>query len=179
MLAENWDAPIVIASNVQLLESLFSNRPSACRKLHNLMDAVILFDEAQSLPAQLAVPTLAALSHLSAAYRTSVVFAIATQPAFDSLYETISKHSTSSWRPIEAVPDHPALFAALQQVDATNERLCTIPPLAALPRHLCDILYHRHRCRIPESRRSSARHPRSSSAVIAKCNKSRFADRRA
>ena len=119
LLAENWDAPIVITTNVQLLESLFSNRPSACRKLHNLMESVILFDEAQSLPAHLAVPTLAALSHLSSTYRSSIVFATATQPAFDSLHETVSNHSASGWQPIETVPDHPALFAALQRVAVT------------------------------------------------------------
>jgi len=119
LLAENWDAPIVITSNVQLLESLFSNRPSACRKLHNLMEAVILFDEAQSLPAQLAVPTLAALSHLSAAYRASVVFATATQPAFDALHPAVSQHASPGWQPVEVVPDHPALFAALQRVTVT------------------------------------------------------------
>ncbi|AUB82865.1 CRISPR-associated endonuclease Cas3'' [Candidatus Thiodictyon syntrophicum] len=119
LLAENWDAPIVITTNVQLLESLFSNRPSACRKLHNLMESVILFDEAQSLPVQLAVPTLAALSHLSAAYRTSVVFATATQPAFDSLHEAVSKHAAPGWQPVEAAPDHPALFAALKRVAVT------------------------------------------------------------
>lgn len=117
LLAENWDAPIVITSNVQLLESLFSNRPSACRKLHNLMESVILFDEAQSLPAHLAVPTLAALSHLSAAYRSSVVFATATQPAFDSLHESVSLYAAPGWQPVEAVPSHPALFTALKRVD--------------------------------------------------------------
>lgn len=82
LLSENWDAPIVLTTNVQLLESLFSNRPAACRKLHHLRDAVILFDEAQSLPQGLVVPTLAALSHLSAANHSSIVFATATQPAF-------------------------------------------------------------------------------------------------
>ena len=116
LLAENWDAPIVLTTNVQLLESLFSNRPSSCRKLHNLMDSVILFDEAQSLPQHLAVPTLAALSHLSAAYRSSVVFATATQPAFDTLNEAVKKHAVSGWRPIEVVPEHPVLFAALERV---------------------------------------------------------------
>lgn len=116
LLAENWDAPIVLTTNVQLLESLFSNRPSACRKLHNLMESVILFDEAQSLPSNLAVPTLAALSHLSAAYRSSVVFATATQPAFDTLYEAVAKHAVQGWQPREAVPEHPALFAALERV---------------------------------------------------------------
>lgn len=116
LLAENWDAPIVLTTNVQLLESLFSNRPSSCRKLHNLMDSVILFDEAQSLPQHLAVPTLAALSHLSAAYRSTVVFATATQPAFDTLNEAVRKHAVQGWQPIEAVPEHPALFAALKRV---------------------------------------------------------------
>ena len=116
LLAENWDAPIVLTTNVQLLESLFSNRSSSCRKLHNLMEAVILFDEAQSLPQHLAVPTLAALSHLSAAYHSSIVFATATQPAFDTLDEPVTKHAVSGWRPTEVVPEHPALFDKLKRV---------------------------------------------------------------
>lgn len=116
LLSENWDAPIVLTTNVQLLESLFSNRPSACRKLHNLMDSVILFDEVQSLPPHLAVPTLAALSHLSVAYRSTVVFATATQPAFDSLDTAVKKHAVNGWQPQEAVPEHPALFTALERV---------------------------------------------------------------
>lgn len=117
LLAENWDAPIVLTTNVQLLESLFSNRPLSCRKLHNLLEAVILFDEAQSLPQHLAVPTLAALSHLSAAYRSSIVFATATQPAFDTLHEPVAKQAASGWQPTEVVPDHPELFKTLKRVD--------------------------------------------------------------
>ena len=116
LLSDNWDAPIVLTTNVQLLESLFSNRPSACRKLHNLMESIILFDEAQSLPSNLAVPTLAALSHLADSYRTSVVFATATQPAFDTLHEEVKKHAVQGWQPYEAVPEHPVLFAALERV---------------------------------------------------------------
>lgn len=117
LLSENWDAPIVLTTNVQLLESLFSNRPSACRKLHNLMRSVILFDEAQSLPQHLAVPTLASLSHLSAAYRSTVVFATATQPAFDALHDAVRKHAISGWQPAEAVPNHRALFSTLKRVE--------------------------------------------------------------
>lgn len=116
LLSENWDAPIILTTNVQLLESLFSNRPSACRKLHNLMDSVILFDEAQSIPASLAVPTLAVLSHLSDAYRATVVFATATQPAFDTLHNEVKKHAIQGWQPREAVPKHSELFAALERV---------------------------------------------------------------
>lgn len=117
LLAENWDAPIVLTTNVQILESLFSNRPSSCRKLHNLMDSVILFDEAQSVPQHLAVPTLASLSHLSAAYRSTVVFATATQPAFDTLDAQVKQHAVSGWQPHEVVPDHPRLFKTLKRVN--------------------------------------------------------------
>lgn len=116
LLSENWDAPIVLTTNVQLLESLFSNRPSSCRKLHNLMDSVILFDEAQSLPQHLAVPTLAALSHLSRMYRSSVAFATATQPAFDTLHQAVVMAATSGWQPIEIAKNHPDMFTQLERV---------------------------------------------------------------
>lgn len=119
LLAENWDAPIVLTTNVQLLESLFSNRPSSCRKLHNLMESVILFDEAQSLPSGLAVPTLAALSHLSSAYHSSVVFATATQPAFDTLHTAVTKHAVQGWQPDEAVPEHAEMFHMLKRVEVS------------------------------------------------------------
>lgn len=115
--AENWDAPIILTTNVQLLESLFSNRSSACRKLHRLRDSVILFDEAQSLPQHLAVPTLAALSHLATGYNNSVVFATATQPAFDTLDAAVRKHSVSGWQPTEIVQGHAAMFARLKRVE--------------------------------------------------------------
>ena len=134
LLAENWDAPIVLTTNVQLLESIFSNRPSSCRKLHNLMDSVILFDEAQSLPQHLAVPTLAALSHLSTTYRSTVVFATATQPAFDALDAAVKKFAINGWRPREAVPDHAELFKTLERVTVRwpeGDRKCTWAELAA------------------------------------------------
>ena len=117
LLSENWDAPIVLTTNVQLLESLFSNRPSACRKLHRLMRSVVMFDEAQSLPAPLAVPTLAALSHLASQYKSSVVFATATQPAFDTLSDAVSKHVAAGWKPTEIVTGHAKLFTNLKRVE--------------------------------------------------------------
>ncbi len=117
LLAENWDAPLVVTTSVQLLESLFSNRPSACRKLHRLQHAVILFDEAQTLPIHLAVPTLAALSHLSATTRSSVVFATATQPAFAHLDADVQKTCATGWQPCEIVSDPAALFAPMKRVE--------------------------------------------------------------
>lgn len=127
LLAENWDAPIVLTTNIQILESLFSNRPSSCRKIHNLMNSVILFDEAQSVPQHMAVPTLAALSHLSTAYRSTVVFATATQPAFHTLDASVKHQAASGWQPHEIVPDHPRLFKILKRVNihwpANGEKL--------------------------------------------------------
>jgi len=119
LLAENWDAPLIVTTSVQMLESLFSNRPAACRKLHRLQRAVILFDEAQTLPAHLAVPTLAALSHLSAAYHASVVFATATQPAFAHLNEAVTNAEAPGWQPHEIVPDPGSLFTPMKRVVVT------------------------------------------------------------
>lgn len=124
LLAENWDAPIIITTNVQLLESLFSNRPSSCRKLHNLMESVIMFDEAQTLPQSIAVPTLAALSHLSHTYRTTVLFATATQPAFDALDGAVKKLVNAGWRPVEAAPDHASLYDALRRYEVCWPAQC-------------------------------------------------------
>jgi CRISPR-associated helicase Cas3/CRISPR-associated endonuclease Cas3-HD len=103
-LSENWDAPIVVTTSVQFLESLFSSRPSACRKLHRLAQSAVLFDEVQTLPTNLAIPTLATLSRLSERYRVTVVFATATQPAFTHLNEHVKKFCVKGWNPAEIVP---------------------------------------------------------------------------
>ncbi len=110
LLAENWDAPVVITTSVQMLESLFSNRPSRCRKLHRLARSVILFDEVQTLPRELAVPTLATLSRLSERYGASVVFSTATQPAFEHLHESVRRYCAQGWQPREIVPEGLGLF---------------------------------------------------------------------
>lgn len=116
-LTENWDAPLVITTSVQMLESLFANRPSACRKLHRLARSVIIFDEVQTLPASLAVPTLAALSRLTERYGASVVFASATQPAFGHLDGHLKKWCSLGWQPTEIVPAQLKLFARLQRTE--------------------------------------------------------------
>lgn len=119
--AENWSAPVVLTTSVQMLESLFSNRPSACRKLHRLAKSVIVFDEVQTLPTgsvgnrggqprpDLAVPTLATLSRLVERYGATVVFATATQPAFGHLDEHVRKWCACGWQPTKIVPDELAV----------------------------------------------------------------------
>ncbi|GEM83389.1 CRISPR-associated endonuclease Cas3'' [Meiothermus hypogaeus] len=118
LLAENWEAPIILTTHVQLLESLHANRPGACRKLHNLAGSVLLFDEVQTLPTYLAVPTLKTLSHLASdKYGSVVVFATATQPAFDSLHEKVQENEPQGWQPQEIVPNPAALFAQSKRVE--------------------------------------------------------------
>jgi len=83
LAAENWDAPIVVTTNVQLFESLFSNRTSQCRKLHNLVNSIIILDEAQMLPTDFLQPIISVLKGLVGHFGVSVMFSTATQPVLD------------------------------------------------------------------------------------------------
>ncbi len=83
LTAQNWDAPIVVTTNVQFLESLFTNKPGKSRKVHNIANSVVILDEAQTLPDPLLTPSLAMLEELTFAYNTSIILCSATQPALE------------------------------------------------------------------------------------------------
>ena len=91
MLTENWHAPIVVTTNVQLFESLFSNKVSKSRKVHNIANSVIVLDEAQALPDGLLLPTLAMLESLTLIANVTVVLCTATQPSLDELWPLHTK----------------------------------------------------------------------------------------
>ena len=87
LATENWDYPIIITTNVQLFESLFSNRRSACRKLHNIVKSVLILDEVQTLPMDFYKPIVHTLDTLCRLFNTSVLFTTASQPVLTGRIE--------------------------------------------------------------------------------------------
>ena len=87
LATENWDYPIVVTTNVQLFESMFSNKPSDCRKLHNIVNSVIILDEVQTLPTDYLQPIVDALKSYQRMFGISVLFTTASQPVLSGLIE--------------------------------------------------------------------------------------------
>jgi CRISPR-associated endonuclease/helicase Cas3 len=86
LASENWDCPIVVTTNVQFFESLFASKTSKCRKLHNIANSVIIFDEAQMLPVNYLMPCIQAISELVYNYQSTVVLSTATQPSLKQFF---------------------------------------------------------------------------------------------
>ena len=145
---ENWDAPLIVTTNVQLLESLFAYRTTPCRKLHNLARSVIILDEAQMIPVELLKPTLAALRELVLNYGCSIVLCTATQPALERRSDF--ELGLQGVRPI--IPDAAPLFKALRRVEVrklhkrTDEELSSL--LAREQSALCIVNTRRHASRL-------------------------------
>ena len=120
LAAENWDAPIIVTTSVQFFESLYSARPSRCRKLWRLERSVVVLDEAQTLPPRLLSPCVAALNGLTELFETTLVLCTATQPTLSRLKELApsnKKNETPELPPATTIIDDAAkLYAALPRV---------------------------------------------------------------
>jgi len=112
LASENWDAPMVVTTNVQFFESLFANRTSRCRKLHRIARSVIILDEVQTLPVTLLEPCLKALRVLVEQYGCTVVLCTATQPAIE--YREEFKIGLPAATPI--IKNAAALYRRLKRV---------------------------------------------------------------
>ncbi|MGY8629096.1 CRISPR-associated endonuclease Cas3'' [Nitrosomonas europaea] len=117
LATENWDAPIIVTTNVQFFESLFAARTSRCRKLHNIVNSVVVLDEAQLLPPEFLAPILHVMQDLSQNYKVSFVLSTATQPAFSP------RPKFSGLRGVQELMDDPdGLYADLKRVEAELPR---------------------------------------------------------
>jgi CRISPR-associated endonuclease/helicase Cas3 len=116
LATENWDAPVIVTTNVQFFESLYAAKPSRCRKLHNVVNSVVILDEAQLLPPELLRPCVDAMNDLVRSYGVTLVLATATQPALPRLD-----------RPVEIIPSELSLYKRLKRIElkfpaSLNER---------------------------------------------------------
>ena len=119
LACENWDAPLVVTTNVQLLESLFANRTSRCRKLHNLVSSVIILDEAQLLPVAYLQPVVDALRLLVKDYGVTLVLCTATQPTLETrtgFDQAKALRGFKAGEVREIVDDVPGLYGDLERV---------------------------------------------------------------
>ncbi|MHB9021342.1 MAG: CRISPR-associated helicase Cas3' [Halothiobacillus sp.] len=117
LACENWDAPIVVTTNVQFFESLFAAKTSRCRKLHNIVDAVVVLDEAQLLPPEFLQPILDVLNLLTQHYGVTVVLSTATQPALATREYFDAKNNMRGLENVREIMDDPdALYAQLERV---------------------------------------------------------------
>ena len=131
LASENWDAPVIITTAVQFFESLYSNRSSRCRKLHNIANSVVIFDEAQTLPNDYLLPCLSAIAQLVQLYRTTAVLCTATQPAVAPLLQELAPSLALR----EICPDTQTLYASLRRTTIKDLGEITQDALARL---LCE-----------------------------------------
>ncbi|MBI3479780.1 MAG: CRISPR-associated helicase Cas3' [Nitrosomonadales bacterium] len=119
LATENWDAPIIVTTNVQFFESLFAARTSRCRKLHNIVNSVVVLDEAQLLPPEFLQPIADVMNQLASHYGVTFVLSTATQPALGSFQLFGGKPFRGLDNVREIMDDPDALYQKLKRVEVS------------------------------------------------------------
>ena len=144
LATENWDYPIVVTTNVQLFESLFNNKPSDCRKLHNLVKSVLILDEVQTLPVEFLQPIVDSLDTLKRVFGTSILFTTASQPVLTG--EIVGTNKMNSFEALpeikEIIPKEARLHDRLRRVrlefdDTRSSYDDVVERMTKYPRVLC------------------------------------------
>lgn len=117
LATENWDAPVVVTTAVQFFESLFSCKPSRCRKLHSIANSVVILDEAQTMPVAYLRPCVNAIAELVQHYGVTVVLCTATQPALGDLFKEYAPQLPC----MELAKEPEALFSCFRRVTFAME----------------------------------------------------------
>ncbi|RMG71440.1 MAG: DEAD/DEAH box helicase, partial [Nitrospirae bacterium] len=127
LASENWDAPVIVTTTVQFFESLFSNRPSRCRKLHNIVNSVVVLDEVQLLPPEFLNPILHVIKQLHQNYRVTFLLSTATQPALKAQKGT-DYHFEGLEDTVEIIDDPESLYQTFKRVEI--ERPSSLEPVS-------------------------------------------------
>ena len=127
LATENWDAPIIVTTSVQFFESLFSSNASACRKIHNITNSVVILDEVQTLPTNLLDPIVSCMKGLSRHFQTTFVLCTATQPVLNEEIQS-GRASLKGFDFVEEIMSDPvSLYSQFQRVSISREHGNNIP----------------------------------------------------